>query len=309
MPMLASLAREASRAGVTVAWQQWHAVGALASGSSRATSIVDPEALVLVSVALRDEERRLWDFTSDWARLGAGLLSVQRMKNLAAAYPETVRVRLQEFARRAVTEGRDARWRGLAGSDAGPRARVGKGHGKRPVLIEPPTLVLRLRAGIGVGVKADVLAFLLGMHGAWATARTVALATDYTTAAVRRAADDMATARLIHATAGTPTEYFVDAPAWARLLEMEGPLPRWRHWQAVFSFLVHLLEWLRAELPGRPTPYLLSSRARDLVERHRPAFERSQIPVPDPEEHPGSAYLAPFESSVRALLEWMLRAV
>lgn len=47
--------------------------------------------------------------------------------------------------------------------------------------------------------------------------------------------------------------------------------------------------------------YLQSSRARDLIERHRSAFDLNAIPVTDPAAHPGELYLGVFASDVLAL--------
>ena len=57
-------------------------------------ALVDPEALVLVSLGLLDHERRLGDLLHDWGARNSDLLSVQRIKNLARDYPESVRVPL-----------------------------------------------------------------------------------------------------------------------------------------------------------------------------------------------------------------------
>ena len=92
-----------------VVWQQWQAVGAMVSGTRRAKGIVDPEALILLSLGLRDHERRLWDMLAWWAAVGANLLSVQRMKNLAVNYPKPINLRLAEFARLAHEMGGDFR--------------------------------------------------------------------------------------------------------------------------------------------------------------------------------------------------------
>ena len=102
----ASLARQAA---IRAAWAQWSSLGAPTADASATTSIIDPETLVLVSLAMLGEERRLADMLTWWAHVGSRLLSVQRMKVLAEAYPECVRERLGRFARSAM-ESKDALW-------------------------------------------------------------------------------------------------------------------------------------------------------------------------------------------------------
>src|SRR5574337_1539310 len=74
-------------------WRQWGALGAAVAGKGTVRSIVDPEGLVLGSLSLAEEERRLWDILYWWVKVGAPLLSVKGIKNLAARFPESTRAR------------------------------------------------------------------------------------------------------------------------------------------------------------------------------------------------------------------------
>jgi hypothetical protein len=289
------------------AWSQWRALGASASGAKAAAAIIDPEALVLLSLALADEERRFWDLLAWWARVGAQLLSVQRIKNLAPAYPEAVRLKLGQFAHLARSEGGDFRWKALARPQPARTIRLKKGLGAQPALAEPTTLLLRLRAGFGVGIKADVLGFLLGLQGTWAIARDITEATSYTSQAVRRALEDMAAARMLEVTRQTPAKYRVDPGGWMELLGIRGNPPAWRDWQPVFAFLGELSEWAEGDGSLKASPYVISSRARDLFERHQSAFGRNRIAVPDPQDYPGEKYLGAFEQTLRALEQWIAK--
>src|SRR3989442_6664519 len=96
---LEPFAERLRRSVLDVRGQQWHALGAQAAGKGRTHAIVDPEALVMMSLILMDEERRLGDLVQSWTVQNSGLLSVQRAKNLAADYPEGARQRLAWFAR------------------------------------------------------------------------------------------------------------------------------------------------------------------------------------------------------------------
>lgn len=287
------------------AWRQWRALGATASSAKPAAAIIDPEALVLLSLTLAEEERRFWDLLSWWARVGSPLLSVQRIKNLAGAYPEAVRLKLGQFAHLAHSEGGDFRWKALAQSQHPRTIRLEKSLGKGPTLTEPSALLFRLRGGLSVGIKADVLGFLLGMQGTWATARDITEATSYTSPAVRRALEDMAAARFLEVTRQTPAKYRVDPRGWMELLGIRGAPPAWRDWQPAFAFIAHLSEWAEGDAGLKASPYIISSRARDLFERHQSAFRRNRIAVPDPQDYPGEKYLGAFEETLRALGEWM----
>ena len=290
---LDTLAARLRRATLDVVWRQWRAVGAGTAGRARLRGLVDPEALVLCSLGLVEAERRLADIVRDWAVENSPLLSVQRANNLAPQYPPDVRARLAWFARIAVADGKDARWRSLASGvthDVGDRGssaltdtvRANKPRAIRATLADPAALLLRLRLGFGVGAKADVLAFLLGTEGAWASVRALMHATGYTTAAVRRAADDMAAARLIRVTRGSPTsytQYSADRGAWTPVLQLADAPPLWRSWHERFTFALAFLAWADAARARPLSADAFGARARDLLERHRPAFERNLITV------------------------------
>ncbi|MFQ6047629.1 MAG: hypothetical protein ACE5PT_14930 [Gemmatimonadales bacterium] len=296
---------ELGERSLSVVWAQWAAVGAPASGGQRARSIVDPEALVLISLALREDERRLWDMLGWWAAEGVTLLSVQRMKNLASAYPGEVRHRLEEFAFLAYIEGRDYRWKTVPRTDPGWLPRPEKIRQGPVQLIEAPTVLLRLRSGFGVGVKADILAFLIGVGGAFVPVRDLARAVGYTTRAVRRATDDLGRARLIRTLEGQPVEYAVDFPAWLKLLKIEGEAPAWRYWQGVFAFVAQARHLSISLADTKPSDYIVSSELRRLVTEHESTFRWNRIPTPDPSRYPGESYLDGFEQTARVLGTWM----
>jgi hypothetical protein len=89
------------------------------------------------------------------------------------------------------------------------------------------------------------------------------------------------------------------------LLGIRGSPPAWRDWQPVFAFIGHLSKWAEGDASLKASPYILSSHARDLFERHQSAFRRNRIAVPDPQDYPGEKYLGAFEETLRALGEWM----
>ncbi|MBA3558889.1 MAG: hypothetical protein H0W30_09845 [Gemmatimonadaceae bacterium] len=240
---LGALAETLRTAALTVLWRQWRAVGGQTATRGAAQAIVDPEALVLQSLAMTENEPRLADILHDWTLLNSDLLSVQRLKNLAPAYTKETAERLAWLARVVTVEVKDLRWRSLcaddpvnrsaAGSD--PEIRTNKRRAIRVRPEAPATLALRLRLGFGVGAKADVLTFLIGTSGDGATVREIAGATGYTVAAVRRAAEDMAAAALLHVTAEQPVKFRADSDAWGEVLGVAGEVPPWGHWQARFA--------------------------------------------------------------------------
>jgi hypothetical protein len=280
--------------------------------------MIDPEALLAFSLYLSVEERRLQDMVAWWARVGSPLTSVQRFRSVSNRFSGQDGIRgLGTFARMAVAAG-DKRWARHASGLPGGEGAFEKGRDE-PTLIEPCTLWLRLRAGLGVGAKADILAFLLGSDAEWASASTISFATHYSSVTIRKAANEMAMARLIRQTEGRPTEYRAPTGPWWDLLQPDPRSrrtassrhpPGWRFWSEIFAFLVGVMEWSRlASPPAETNPYVLASKARDLVERHQRAFALSGIRTPPPEAFPGRRAPDGLAETVEIVLDWMTEEV
>ncbi len=308
--------RLASEAAVRVCWAQWAALGSLASPEAQTppAGIIDLEALVILSLSVRDHERRLTDLVAWWACTGSRLTSVQRLRTVAKRFPEHVGGEATAlFAGMAAAAG-DRRWGRHATTDALGSVRSGKGA-VEPVLVDPCTLWPRLRAGLGVGAKTDALVFLLGLRGAWASVQDISAATNYSSVTVRKAVGEMSLARLIRETDGRPAQYLAPPHAWAELLELssgdrdgesELQLPRWRFWTETFSFLAWVKDWSRqAQARDRGSFHPMASRARDILDRYATAFALSGIPTPPPSRFKGLEAARGLVETTRVVVEWM----
>lgn len=303
-PTSSGLAR-CRAAALDTAWSQWAVLGGAAGGRVReARAVVDPEALLLLSCALRDEEPRLWDFAAGLMSEAPQLLSVQRTRNLASAYPEQAGAALGEAAAIAVADGKDARWKPIAARTPARRHRPGKLSDPFRQVGDPAALMLRLRLAFGVHVRPDALAYLLASAPTWASAREVAEATGYGVEPARRALDAMAQARVVVAEGARPERYRVAAERWAPLLGTER-VALWRHWSTLFAFLAAVLAPARAGRVAERSPYLLSGEQRRLVLAHAAAFARNRIAIPEPSDFVAEEYLEGFDRTLVAVAEWM----
>ncbi len=280
-------------ATLDVIWRQWRTLGAGAAtrrgeDHDAPQALIDPEALLLVSLVLMSEERRLADLLHDWGARNSDLMSVQRVKNLAAAYPAEVRdellTHLGWFAAIAHDVGKDLRWKSVIGTardmdaiEASPHPRKGKLRATRARLSEDAAIMLRVRLGFGVGVKADLITYLLARLHEWATVREISEATAYTHAAVRRAAEDLAAARLVESLEGQPASYRITYEPWRALLGLEERPPRWASWQDRFVFTSAFLRWADAASARPLTVYALGTQGREFLEQYRSALERDLV--------------------------------
>lgn len=281
---LQALTDDLAEAFVDCVWTQWTLLGSTAAARRRpgAAPPIDPEALLLASLIVRDREPRLDDVMRGWLHANAALVSVQRLRNLAPHYAGLAdgsgRERLRWLAQVALTEAKDARWRGLAAAEGAPVADAASVRARAktaPPALRPTAahhLMLRLRLGLGVGIKADVVAFLLGQRGAWHPIRDITLALAYTSAPLRRALDDLADGEFIERRRGHPVRYRAVHARWQVLLALRDDGAAWGAWDARFRFASAWLAWARAPRAVALTEYVFSVEARALLTRHRDAF-------------------------------------
>lgn len=312
---LRSVREGLEEAGIEAAWSQW---GALGAGTHRngtpVSGIIDPEALLLLSLYLIPEERRLRDLIRWWAEVGSQLLSVQRTKTLAKDFPADTVERLRLYSYWAVEAG-DRRWKKYAEKPEGTSGRERKGP-EEPELRSPAPLILRLRAGFGVSAKADVLAFLLGNGEQAATTKKVARATGYSRATVGGGLDDLSRGGFIRKENGRPAEYRAPTEPWKALLfghssgkreedvgGSQSKTPEWRYWGQLFGFLARAREWTRKA--ESLSEYMASTQARDLFEEFRWALEANRIQVSVPSRYRGRDYLHGFLEDVERAGRWI----
>jgi hypothetical protein len=270
--------RNLTDAAVGMVWRQWRAVGGGASGNRPIAAQVDPEALILASLALLDQEPRLRIVMPDWLIDGARFIGTQRLKNLAPRFGASVLPRLSALAGFVVHRAKDARWRTLlGGGGAGQLFGVQeKRRSSGVVLVAGPTLVLRLRAAFGVGVKADVVAYLLGQE-LRSTVSSVSESLGCSAPTAFRALQDLVSAGLVRTEEVTAaTEYVINGSSWTALLGRGMAEPLWRWWAELLAYVVDVLSTTQS-LTGRDvSPFALGVKLRDAGERHARGLTRAR---------------------------------
>ena len=264
-------------ATVDLLWRQWRAIGGAAAGGP-VQSQVDLEVLCLGSLALDAYEPRLWITMADWIREGSALVSVQRMKNLVDEFP-SAGARLPDLVHVAVNEARDARWRALtdrkpsraAGASRLPVRRRTAG----PAIQSGPALSLRMRAIFGIGVKADLMAFLIGSD-ARATVSAAAAALGYTTPPVFRALQDFQSAGLLMTAPGDgAAEYWVKPGPWGELFGGREFIAPWSHWLERVGYACAAIAWEAGLTRRTVSDYARAAGIRDVAAPRRRALARA----------------------------------
>lgn len=286
-PTAVESGRELREATLGNLWRQWKAVGATVSSDRSARIIVDPEALILMSLWMLKVEQRLADVVWSWVHVNSSLLSIQRLRNLRESFPPEVGRRLSALATDRVLKAKDPRWKSLRSTESDELgARNTKVRAVQPRLITFETLMLQLRLGLGVGVKADALTLILGTNQArpeWLSVSTIADALGYTPTAVRRAVDDLARAKFIKALDTVEGEqvsqrmFSGPAAPWAALLGVGTHLPGWGYWWERYRFVIDALTLLHREETTPTSAYARDVKAREILTRHGPTLWKDNI--------------------------------
>lgn len=286
---------------IDILWRQWRAVGGSASSRASWHAIVDPEALVLSSLFFADREPRLSDILSSWVELNAPLLSAQRLKNAQKRFPSAVTERVATFVAQARTLQKHPRWHALASDDDSPPTRE---HPDVPRATRAPrtgtaTLMLRLRAALSVGVKADVLAVLLGNERP-VSVRDLVDTLGYTNVGTRLAVEDLVYAGFVTSAGGRPAQYSAPQARWQALLDIDNR-PTWIPWNLWFALAVDVLGWHAVATGKNVSDYALDVGFRERLEAHTTFFR-----LVAHELHPAadSEFVGSSIAAIEAITAW-----
>jgi hypothetical protein len=333
--MLISELRDRARRGfLEFAWRQWAQAGLSANVTGFDRWAIDPEALILFTIEVARRDPRLFDEMLDWLVINRRLLSMQRLRNLAARFPvdpDLIRAvfawagesmpRLQhsEYER---GQGKNPKAipvfsRDVLGFITEPdptfaahgyiRPRVSRsGKSSEPDVRQPSNLAFQLRYLFGPGSRSEVARILLTVADA---TLDVAKISDEAAFAKRNVNDTLASlaaSRVVKARwSGNERVFLAYRNKWADLLEV-GPsakyLPTFVSWVHLFPACLEVMSWLERETDTSDSEYLISSRARDLTERVTTDLESAGPPLPPSRLLPGAAYLSALEDIVGSLL-------
>lgn len=295
-------------AAARCAWTQWSAIGALTLHAPKADDeIVDIEALLLASLGLATRVPRLQTLATDWTLENSQLLSIARLRAMLTGPFAKSGVHIGELAHLVATEGGDARWRALdtdTPHSDGPRD--GRRGAARKAM--PPrwrgsrTLLLQLRRGFGVGAKPDLVAILLGSSGAWTDVSTLAELSGYSVAAVRRAADEMASAGFVESSGGHSRAFRADVTAWMALLpNIAAPL--WRRRADGFAFVLQWLSDVQQPAVAQRSELDLAIRFGVMLTAFRRLWLEAGVTQQPVSDDPSAAWTS-RHAAVESLVQW-----
>jgi hypothetical protein len=262
-------------------WRQWTALGVTGQASPWRLTPVDPEALLLVSCTLARHDARLFDAILDWLNINGRYLNVQRVRRLSSDQSFKGEAVFAAMAAKTRTSAFAVKW---SRSTHVPDKKANSGneplffmpdgkplpvlHAPDPVFLshglvrelyekrgvaqpfgtrDSATLLLKLRALIGVSSRCEILTYLL-LNG-YGSPRAVARSCGFYPATVIKALAEMEESGfLVSRMEGRQRQYSLASDTWRTLLLGEAR-PRWIAWPALFSALVQI--WLFLGVPER----------------------------------------------------------
>ncbi len=321
-------------------WRQWSAIGVAGYAETPESHVVDPEALLLLTLTVARHDARLYDAVLEWLDLNGDYLNAQRLQNLAPSFGPHARAGLGAVAERLSRRSAVAlKWRKLAtlrglGEEEEPQAlfllpdgrplpmpadhdETFRAHGllRSPVIprgvaspfpVEgAPALLLRLRALLGVGIRCEVLCLLGASNEIHPSqvARLVGLAPRTTQDLLA----DMARSGAVQVRTSARAKYYALVPGpLDELLRPQGRTP-WRNSVPLFQALEAV--WLGlADTAGRGrAPALLASQWRRTARFVAPLLGDAGLgqPLRDEASFLGEAYHDVYVEDVRQLLTTM----
>jgi hypothetical protein len=329
--MILSDLRESAWQGLLdFAWRQWAQAGVSANIASLDRWAIDPEALILFTIGVARRDPRLFDETLDWLTANRHLLSMQRLRNLNKRFPLDARL-----------VGAVSTWIGDPISSHAPRERdlppdqvpvfsrdvirfigepdpvfaeygyirprvVRSGKSEEPDVKMPANFAFQLRHLFGPGSRSEVVRILLTFTDGPLDAARIS---DEAGFAKRNVSDTLAglvAARVAKARwSRNERHYLVYRDKWATLLEIGASakfMPEFVSWVHLLPASLEIIDWLDRVAVTEDSEYLVSSRARDLMQRVAPDLEMAGLDVLPKFPSHGAAYLPVFVDMVDSLL-------
>jgi hypothetical protein len=224
---------------LSLAWSLWTEMGVPGTEDRRHSDVaLDPEALVLLTAGVQDDDPRLRDEALDWCIRYGQFISGSRLRNLLSRSNERTREGFGVFAA-TVNENSGLRWRGATE----PRRYEPTRRSRIEDFTRPSLITLRLRALFGVNAKAEVLRVYASDPEAEHSASDLAREVGFTKRSVWNALDGLSKGGLLEALpVRNSIRYRLRTPS---LLKFIGRRPK-KFWK--WTFIVRVVGEVRAIL-------------------------------------------------------------
>ena len=287
-------------------WRQWSALGVPGHGPVEERRVIDPEPLLLLSLTVGRYDARLFDEILDWLVVNGAFLNVQRLKALEKRFDFQCKAQLSAVSELLGNKSSNPlKWGRLSAAYSLEKPeplffmKNGKplpvpdehapefsAHGlmRGPITLRGhappfpakgmPSLLLRLRALLGVNARCELLCLLGAAREIHPS--EIARQTGYFPRTVQNALAEMARSGVVRVRSSNREKlYRLQPGVLDPLLKPEGIPIQWISWAPGFRALEML--WLGVTDPKRQDmePLLLASELRRLSREMRPLLAQA----------------------------------
>jgi len=282
-------------------WRQWSALGVPGRTTVEERRVVDPESLLLLSLTVGRYDARLFDEILDWLVVNGAYLNVQRLRNLMKRFNFQSQAQLSAVSELLMKKSNDPlKWKRLAAprSPQNPEPlfflKSGKpiptpnekapefsaygllrgpiklrGHAQPFPTKGMPSLLLRLRALLGVNARCELFCLLAAAEEIHPS--DVARQTGYSPRTVQNTLAEMSRSGVVQMRSGNREKWYcLQNDVLDHLLKPEGSPTPWINWAPLFRALERL--WIGVIDPKRQNldPLTQASELRRLGKEIRP---------------------------------------
>ncbi len=317
-------------------WQEWSALGVFPPPSSQTRRLVDPEVLLLLTSEIGRYEARLFDEVLDWLLLNSRWINTQRLRSLHVKHgigdpcvlaaiarsmmehdpatklrnlsllsegkqPPEGLFRTGYSEQRSSFEAQDRIFEqyGLLRTERSPRS-----YSKSVAMAHPCSLQFRLRALFGLGMRADILSYLLTHDGAHPSG--IAQFLGYSQKRVQDTLVEMVESGQVQVrSSGRMKIYQLDKNSWAEfLVPGSANFCGWIYWLPLARGITTIWREIWAIDPACTDDYTLSSKLRTAMRAARDDMHASGITfnITDDKSYIAEAYLHVFEQDMSRML-------
>jgi hypothetical protein len=316
-------------------WRQWSALGVPGRTTMEERRVVDPESLLLLSMTIGRYDTRLFDEILDWLLVNGAFLNVQRLRNLMKRFGFESQAQLSSVSELLMKKSNDPlKWKRLA-APRFPRnpeplffLKSGKpipmpdekapefsaygllrgpiklrGHAQPFPTKGMPSLLLRLRALLGINARCELLCLLAAAEEIHPS--DVERQAGYSPRTVQNTLAEMARSGIVQVRSGNREKWYcLQSDVLDHLLKPEGSPTPWVNWAPLFRAFEML--WIGVIDPKRQNldPLTQASEWRRLGKEMRPLLAEAGLgrQLEDGSSFRGIEYSSIFIRDIKGIL-------
>lgn len=322
-------------------WGQWCRIGVAGSAPEKARWVIDPEALLAFTTEVARRDARMFDEVLDWLATNGRWINAQRLSTIVKQDKTGVPSVMGAIASWMSTQDKSMKWRGIAcraipieqkkkeplftaqpkgiaTSVEQPEARFERyGLLRGPIhtrgmtmavnMKDPRNVVFRCRAVFGIGIRADVMAYLVSTNGDYA--RRIAEILGYNHMRVSEVLAGMAEAGMVSVhSAGRTKHYRADRAQWRSAILPDPSGMQWVNWRPLTRGLTTLWQAIWALDDTRADAYVFSSKMRNAMQAAKDDLQCSGIhfAIENDQGYLAEAYLPVFITDINGILSKLM---